>query len=63
MDYIETLQKARRQRKQILAYRKRGWTFAKIGVKLGISAQRVCKVAGEEKARILVKSNGVFTEK
>ena len=59
MDYIKTLQKAKRQRKQILAYRKRGWTYRKIGLKLGITPQRACKVAGEEKDRILANANGV----
>ena len=63
MDYIESLQKARRRRKQVMAYRKRGWTYERIGLKLGITAQRVGKIVNEEKASILEKSNGVLSEK
>ena len=62
MDYIESLQKARRRRKQVLAYRKQGWTYKKIGQKLGITPQRAWKIADEEKA-IINKFYGVLSEK
>ena len=49
------MQAARRRRKQIMALRKRNWTYARIGAKYGISTQRAAKIVKEENDRNLQK--------
>jgi len=57
MDYIETLQAARRRRKQMVALRNRGWKVIEIAEKMGITPQRVSYLLGREKRRNVGKLN------